>query len=540
MGAAPAEHSGIASAVNNAVARAAGLLAVAVLPLLAGLTGAAALGAAALATGFRTAMLISGAVCAAGGAARRADHPQPGPHAGRRWSSTAAPGTAPSATRRSVRTPRRRPRARPGADPGAPGAETDADVRPVRPSAKVGAVPRTPRTAAPRVFAPAPLGPLTLRNRIIKAATFEGVTPGGTVSDELIEFHRRVAAGGAAMSTVAYLAVSPEGRTDRHCLLLNEDNAARDCAGSPTPSTPRAPPRRRRSATPGRWPTPAPTARPPSRPPAASPRWARACTPSTRAGIERITEDYRRAAALAVEAGFDSIEVHVGHNYLLSAFLSPKLNRRDDQFGGSVENRARFARTVLRTVRDAAGPTTAVTAKLNMADGVDGGLWLDESVEIATLFEADGALDALELTGGSSLANPMYLFRGDAPLRSSAPPCRQRSGSASASSATASCKAYPYEEAFFLPYARQFQRALSTPVILLGGITELATIESALAEGFAFVAMARALLREPDLPHRMEAGTSASSLCIHCNKCMPTIYSGTRCVLVADRPGSAA
>ena len=100
-------------------------------------------------------------------------------------------------------------------------------------------------------------------------------------------------------------------------------------------------------------------------------------------------------------------------------------------------------------------------------------------------------------------------------------------------------KAYPYEEAFFLPYARQFQRALSTPVILLGGITQLATIESALAEGFAFVAMARALLREPDLPQRMEAGTSASSLCIHCNKCMPTIYSGTRCVLVADRPGSA-
>ena len=118
-----------------------------------------------------------------------------------------------------------------------------------------------------------------------------------------------------------------------------------------------------------------------------------------------------------MEAGFDSIEVHVGHNYLLSAFLSPKLNRRDDQFGGSVENRARFARTVLRTVRDAAGPDVAVTAKLNMADGVDGGLWLDESVEIARLFEADGALDALELTGGSSLANPMYLFRGDAPLQ---------------------------------------------------------------------------------------------------------------------------
>jgi 2,4-dienoyl-CoA reductase-like NADH-dependent reductase (Old Yellow Enzyme family) len=255
------------------------------------------------------------------------------------------------------------------------------------------------------------------------------------------------------------------------------------------------------------------------------------------AGIERITEDYRRAAALAVEAGFDSIEVHVGHNYLLSAFLSPKLNRRHDQFGGSVANRARFARTVLRTVRDAAGSNVAVTAKLNMADGVKGGLWLDESVEIATLFEADGALDALELTGGSSLANPMYLFRGDAPLQEfgATLPAPVRLGFRVIGHRF--LRAYPYEEAFFLPYARQFRRALVTPLILLGGITELATIERALAEGFAFVAMARALLREPDLPNRMQAGATTTSLCIHCNKCMPTIYAGTRCVLVTDPSG---
>ena len=97
-------------------------------------------------------------------------------------------------------------------------------------------------------------------------------------------------------------------------------------------------------------------------------------------------------------------------------------------------------------------------------------------------------------------------------------------------------RSYPYEEAFFLPYARQFLDALSMPLILLGGITELATIEAALAEGFAFVAMARALLREPDLPNRMRDGRASASLCIHCNKCMPTIYSGTRCVLVREPP----
>ncbi len=396
-----------------------------------------------------------------------------------------------------------------------------------------------PRTdTVPDVFAPAALGPLTLRNRIIKAATFEGVMPGGAVSDELVAFHRSVAAGGAAMSTVAYLAVSPEGRTDRHCLLLSEetvpglrrltDAVHAEGAAAAAQIGHAGPVANARS----------------NRAPALSPSGG--LTPMGSrlravdvAGIERITEDYRRAAALAVRAGFDSIEVHVGHNYLLSAFLSPKLNRRDDQFGGSVENRARFARAVLRTVRDAAGSGVAVTAKLNMADGVDGGLWVDESLEVAALFEQDGVLDALELTGGSSLANPMYLFRGEAPLRefgATLPPAVRLGFRALG---RRFLRAYPFEEAFFLPYARQFQRALRTPIILLGGITERSTIEAALGEGFAFVAMARALLREPDLPNRMREGTSSASLCIHCNKCMPTIYSGTRCVLVGDRPGSA-
>ena len=390
--------------------------------------------------------------------------------------------------------------------------------------------------APPPVFAAAALGPLTLRNRIIKAATFEGVTPGGTVSDALVDFHRRVAAGGAALSTVAYLAVSPEGRTDRHCLQLNPDTvpglrrltdavhaegaAAAAQIGHAGPVA-----NARSNGAPALSPSGGFT-----------PMGSRLRAVDV-AGIERITEDYRRAATLAVEAGFDSIEVHVGHNYLLSAFLSPKLNRRHDQFGGSVENRARFARAVLRTVRDAAGPGVAVTAKLNMADGVEGGLWLDESVEIARLFEADGALDALELTGGSSLANPMYLFRGDAPREEFAAtlPAPVRLGFRVIGHRF--LRAYPYEEAFFLPYARQFLRALSTPLILLGGITELATMEGALAEGFAFVAMAR-VLREPDLPNRLQAGTSTTSLCIHCNKCMPTIYSGTRCVLVTEPPST--
>jgi 2,4-dienoyl-CoA reductase-like NADH-dependent reductase (Old Yellow Enzyme family) len=392
------------------------------------------------------------------------------------------------------------------------------------------------------VFGPARLGPLTLKNRIIKAATFEGVMPKGRVSDELIAFHRRVAAGGAAMTTVAYLAVSPEGRTDRHCLLLNEESlpglrrltdtvhaegaavAAQIGHAGPVANA-------RSNGAPALSPSGGFT-----------PMGSRLRAVSV-AEIERITEDYRRAARAATEAGFDSIEVHVGHNYLLSAFLSPKLNRRDDGYGGSVENRSLFARQVLRAVRDAVGERVALTAKLNMADGVPGGLWLEDSLQVASLFEADGVLDAIELTGGSSLANPMYLFRGEAPLREfgATLPAPVRLGFRFIGGRF--LKSYPFEEAFFLPYARQFLDVLSTPLILLGGITQRETIEAALAEGFAFVAMARALLREPDLVTRMESGPPAPSLCIHCNKCMPTIYSGTRCVLVEDTetgPGGAA
>ena len=183
-------------------------------------------------------------------------------------------------------------------------------------------------------------------------------------------------------------------------------------------------------------------------------------------------------------------------------------------------------------MREAVGDQVAVTAKLNMADGVPGGFWLEESIEFARMLESDGALDAIELTGGSSLSNPMYLFRGEAPrpeFAATLPP-PVRAGFRVVGSRF--LQDYPFEEAFFLPYARQFLDALDLPLILLGGVNRLETVEGALSEGFSFVAMARALLREPDLVGRWEKGESSDGLCIHCNKCMPTIYSGTRCVLV--------
>ena len=381
-------------------------------------------------------------------------------------------------------------------------------------------------------FSPGRLGPLTLKNRIIKAATFEGAAPRGQVSDALIGFHTRVAAGGAAMSTVAYLAVSPEGRTDRNCIVLGPDSVAGlrrltdaiHAEGALASAQighagPVANPKSNRLP-----------ALAPSRHLGATGNVARAVTD---ADIARVTSDYARGAALAVEAGFDALEIHLGHNYLLSSFLSPKLNRRRDGWGGSLVNRARFPRQVVEAVRRAVGDRAAVTAKVNMADGVPGGFWLEESIEFARMLESDGHLDALELTGGSSLSNPMYLFRGEAPLRefgATLPP-PLRAGFRLVGSRF--MPSYPFEEAYFLSYARQFRDALSMPLILLGGVNRLDTVERAVEAGFGFVAMGRALLREPDLVNKMQKGASTESLCVHCNKCMPTIYSGTRCVLVS-------
>lgn len=387
----------------------------------------------------------------------------------------------------------------------------------------------SPHAAAPDPFAPATLGPLTLRNRVIKAATFEGVTREHVVSDRLIEFHRRVAAGGVGMTTVAYCAVSKEGCGTPNEIVLTRDavpglRKIADVVHAEGAAI---------SAQIGHAGAVAAAARvrgvAPS--PIFSPLAMRRTRAATTDDLARITREFADAARVVADGGFDAVEIHLGHGYLLSEFLSPKLNRRKDAYGGSLENRARFPRDVVRAVREAVGPGVALLAKLNMADGVAGGFWVDESVAFARLLEQDGALDAIELTGGSSLENPMYLFRGEAPIHEMARAFPQPIRAMFQLFGKRFLPSYPFEEAYFLPYARNFRAALRMPLVLLGGITRRETIEQAMREGFDFVAMGRSLLREPDLVARMQAGTAGESLCVHCNKCMATIYRGTHCVL---------
>ena len=383
----------------------------------------------------------------------------------------------------------------------------------------------------PDLFAPARLGPVTLRNRTVKAATFEGRTPAGEVTDELIDYHLAVARGGVGLTTVAYLSVAPEGRTHREQIVVGEQTRAglarlaeavhetgAKIAGQVGHAGPVANGRSNG--------VPALSA---SRMP--SPLSMQMVRSASEADLTRITRAYVETARTLVAAGFDVLELHMAHSYLISSFLAPGLNRRKDRYGGALEGRARLARQVARAVREEVGDRAAVTAKVSVSDGFRGGVTTDAGLDVAAMLEADDQLDALQLSGGSSLMNPMYLFRGDAPTKefAAAMPLPVRLGMRTPVGRRF-LKEYPFQEAYFLEKALRFRERLTMPLMLLGGINRLETMEQAMAHGFDFVAMGRALLREPDLVAQLVAGRRTDGVCIHCNLCLPTIYSGTRCV----------
>lgn len=383
----------------------------------------------------------------------------------------------------------------------------------------------------PDVFGPARLGPVALRNRVVKAATFEGRTPEGQATEDLVEYHLVVARGGVGLTTVAYLAVSPEGRTHAEQIVVGEHSLAglarladavhetgAKLAGQVGHAGPVANGRsnRARAISASRMP---------------SPLSMQMVASATEADLTRVTDAYVGAARTLVRAGFDVLELHMAHSYLLSSFLAPGLNRRTDRWGGPLENRARLARQVARAVRDEIGGDAAVTAKVSLDDGFRGGLRGEEALDFARLLEADGTLDALQLSGGSSLMNPMYLFRGGAPRREFAAVMPQPVRLGMRLFGRRFLHEYPFREAYFLEPALRFRDALTMPLMLLGGINRLETMERAMAHGFEYVAMARALLREPDLVDRLRSGRQDAGACIHCNLCMPTIYERTRCPL---------
>lgn len=384
----------------------------------------------------------------------------------------------------------------------------------------------------PDPLAPARLGPVSLRNRVIKAATSEGRSPHGVVTDDLVDFHVAFARGGVGMTTVAYCCVSSEAASAPGQIVMNKAALpgltrladAVHAAGAAisaqlghagvvaherlTGVTPVAP---------SRFVNPASMA---------------FCRQISRAEIVSVIDQFGVAAQVAVDAGFDAVELHFGHLYLPSSFLSPLINRRKDEYGGTIDDRSRFVREIARRVRDVVGNRIAVIAKLDMDDGLPGSIWIDEALRTAQLLDDDATLDAIELTQGSSVFRPMYLFRGDVPVKEFArvmPPAMRLPLRLVGKWAMGN---YPYEDLYMLDAARQFVPVMRhTELILLGGITNREHLDIATREGFGFMAMGRALLREPDLVRAMAADPGTRSRCTHNNKCMVTVFGRTHCVL---------
>ena len=395
----------------------------------------------------------------------------------------------------------------------------------------------TPEHAAPRrLFEPLRLGPITLRNRTIRAAAFEGMAPGHAPSPALLAYHRAVAEGGVGMTTVAYAAVDQSGLSFAHQLwmrpaivpALRELTDAVHAAGA------------RASIQLGHCGNMAKASVAGGRPLSPSGRFNLFGPTLPRAmnaeDLARLPQSFAEATRLAREAGFDAVEVHAGHGYLLSQFLSPWTNRRRDDYGGSLENRLRLAREVVASVREAAGEDLAVLVKTNLRDGFEGGMGLDEAVEVARAFEAEGA-DALVLSAGFVSRAPMEVMHGAMPTKVMGALMNDALGLAVGLFGQWIIRPVPFTENYFLEDARVVRRAVGLPLVYVGGATSRAGIDRVLAEGFDGVAIARALIREPDFVARMEREPAAVSPCDHCNYCAARIYTTSMaCHLVEPPP----
>ncbi|MDZ7608736.1 MAG: NADH:flavin oxidoreductase [Cyclobacteriaceae bacterium] len=376
------------------------------------------------------------------------------------------------------------------------------------------------------LFTPIKIGPLTLRNRSIRAAAFEGMSQNHGVTKQLIDYHRAVAHGGIGMTTVAYAAVQKSGLSFPHQLWLRNEivpdlRRLTDAVHAENAAA---------SIQLGHCGNMAKHALIGGRPIAPSahfnfyaPSFPRAMTNSD---IADTVKAFGNGVRLAQEAGFDAVEIHAGHGYLISQFLSPATNKRRDEFGGSLENRMRFMELVINEVLEAAGGKTAVLVKMNMADGFIGGMEFPDSLDVARKLENLG-VHALELSGGFVSRAPMYILRGAMPVKTLAKHVDNALMSLSVRLiGNWLIPQVTFTENYFLSDARKFRQQLKLPLVYVGGILSKENIDEVLWEGFDAVAIARALISDPDFIRKIHAQEMAKSSCDTCNHCIAVMYNG--------------
>lgn len=376
---------------------------------------------------------------------------------------------------------------------------------------------------------------LSLKNVFIRSAAYEGMFNQGIPTQNLIDHHVAMAKGGVALTTVSYGAVSADGRTFIDQMYINDRSIKElkilahevHSAGGKVSiqlthcgyfsknkevKQPLAPSRvfNEYGSLSGIL-------------------FSRAMT---RGDMDRVSDDFASAALHVRQAGFDAIEIHMGHGYLLSQFLSPKTNKRRDDYGGSIENRARFPLEVLKNVRAKVGLDFPVLVKLNLSDGIRGGFTLEDCVYVSKGLEKN-ACTAIVLSGGFTSKSPFYLMRGKVPLGGMI-----RNGSSFAEKITMALfgpfivKRFKFTPNFFLEQAKEIRKAVKMPLVYLGGVDSRDGIEEILNAGFDFIAMARALIHDPDFLMKLKEKQIEKTECNRCNKCVVEMdRGGVKCVL---------
>ncbi len=382
-----------------------------------------------------------------------------------------------------------------------------------------------------RAFSPAKLGTLNLKNRIVKAATYEGKSPNGIPGDNLKRFHKEIVAGGVAMTTIGYCATEADGRIYDQMMWLHE-GVRPQLAAMIAELKELAPDVKvsgqmthcgnfSRIGKMQRLKRPLGPSRTFNMLGAAS--GAPFAGAMTLTDIDYLVQTYADAGRFMREVGFDAAEIHFGHGYGLSQFISPKTNKRKDEYGGSLANRMRLPLRVLEAVKKAVGDDFPIMGKMNMTDGVRDGIHLPEAIEIAALLDR-GGIDALICSGGTSPFNPMVYFRGE----SLAPGMIEQQTNPIAKwglklIGSRMFREYPYYENYFLEDAKKIRDRVNCQMIYIGGCTELASLEQVMKEGFDFVQLGRPLIKDPHFVKNAMADPHYKNGCIHCNRCATLI-----------------
>jgi 2,4-dienoyl-CoA reductase-like NADH-dependent reductase (Old Yellow Enzyme family) len=355
------------------------------------------------------------------------------------------------------------------------------------------------------------IGSLRLPNRLVRSATWEGLCAAdGRPTERLLELYRKLARGGVGLIITGYTFIRADGRQlpgkmgidcDELIEPLREMTAAVHAAGGKIFCQLVHAGAQTTAKVIGATPL-APSA-------VAAPNYPEMPREVSLAEIDELVAAFAAGALRAQAAGFDGVQLHGAHGYLINQFLSPLMNRRGDAYGGSLGGRMRFLEEVYQAVRREVGPDYPVTIKLTAADHLPGGLEFGEAMQVAQRL-AELGIDAIEVSSGTAASGK------ETPVRQDIVTAEQ--------------------EAYNAVYARRLKAAVNVPILLVGGLRSGAVLRRLLEEGEAdLFSLARPLIREPDLINRWRAQEDYRATCISCNGCFRPAYKGEGIYCVVDR-----